>query len=579
MNSSFSAKARKFFDGVCTSIGRFPLTVSFAAVLAVVCIVLNHVSSDTVRQNVQFFLYWYPITAIMLSLGLSLLDEQRKCRVFTVIAHIIWAGVWVLMSRHEDVMYRQPCVLVFAALVALAAISVIVLPFFGRKEDLPMWNFTLTLIATVAVALLVALLLWGGLSLLLLSFEQLFGADISSNLYEDLAFASFFFVGPMLVLQGIPSAQNMHNTVPAQMPAFLRGAVRYLFIPLTLAYMATLYCYTAKIIITWNLPDGWVSYLVSASMLLVVLLQYAVRPYRDNRTYGTIAVRLVCGWMPKLMLPLLLLMSVGIVRRVSDYGITVSRVYLIVFNLWCYVACFIMWLKNDNRIMWLSMTPAMLFVLLSVFPVNVSSAVRNSMLRDVRRTIAQSGWNGTAMTDADYSAWLAGLDSDVAFRVDSRLDYLKSKYPHDCISDLISSDVLTGRAQKEKQEEVERTYLSSFRQVLEWAEIPVPKGMTRTMMYDYRSNVGEIEMADSSVTASFPIDVNGNTCFKISVPTADLRALADDYGKDIMSQKQHILQYSGVLTDGRPCVFILNHFSLRLEHGNESMDVSGLLFY
>ncbi len=579
-----SIRIQNLFCGLKAGVSRFPITVLFALALTAVGIVLNHVEADVVGERLQFFLYCYPATAMMLSLGLSLLVEERPFRIPSIAAHVLWAGIWVLVSRYLDVINRLPYVLIFAALLALAVISVVVLPFIGRKEDIPMWNFSLTLGCTVAVALLVALVLWGGMSLLLLSFEKLFGLNVNSDLYGDLACFSFFLVAPMLVLQGVPSGRNKHNATPAVMPAFLRGAVRYLFIPLVSLYFLTLYCYAVKIIANWALPDGWVSYLVSASMLLVVLLQLAVRPYRHSQTFGSFAVRLVCVWMPRLMLPLLVLMSVGIVRRVSDYGITVSRAYLIAFNLWCYVACLILWVRNDDHVMWLTVTPVILFILLSVFPVNVSSVVRDSMLRKVHCTLTDSGWNGNVMDDAAYSDWLAGLDGDAAFRADSRLDYLKSKYPFDCISDIMTRDILTGRAQNE--EKVERTYISSFRQVLGWVEIPVPEGMSSSMMYEYRSNVGDIHVTEDSVRASFPL--NGESTFEVCIPMADLRALtddyrdevlADDYREDVLAQKHYRLRYDGTLSDGRPCVFYLNHFSLRLVKGDESMDVSGLLYY
>lgn len=570
---NITEKAAKLAAGIKESVGRFPHTVAFALALTVTAIVLNH-TGDAVSNRVQFFLYWFLITGTMLSLGLSLLCEERRCRIVPVAAYVLWAGIWVLMSRYDDVLNRQPYVLIFAALVTLAAVSVVLLPFVGRKEDMPMWNFTLNIVCTAIVALFVALVLWGGLSLLLLSFEKLFGLNVSSDLYENLACFSFFFVAPMLVLQGIPSAGEIHSAQPGHMPAFLRGAVRYLFIPLVSLYFITLYSYAVKIIITWKLPEGWVSYLVSASMLLVVLLQYAIRPYRHGQAFGDFAVKLVCSWLPKLMLPLLVLMSVGIVRRVSDYGITVSRAYLIAFNLWCYVACIILSIKEDGRIMWLSLTPLVIFVLISVFPVNVSSVVRDSMLRQVRCAMDTSDWNGTPMSKDDYSAWLDGLDWDLAFRIDSKLDYLKTKYPRDVIGELVVPDVLTGGMEKEKSDAL---YLSCYRMNIENLELAVPDGMTKAVQYDNRSNVGEMEMTDDSVRASFPLD--GGAAFTLSVPMTDLRALSDDYEKLMQQRSGNVLRYTGVLSDGRKCVFFLNHFSLRSDSDGSSMDVSGMLFY
>mgnify|MGYP003291170268 CR=1 FL=1 len=571
---TIAGMAAKLAAGIRESVGRFPLTVAFAVVLTIVGIVLNHVPSNAVGQNVQFFLYWFLITGVMLSLGLSLLGEERPFRIPSIAAYVLWAGIWVLMSRYQDVMNRQPYVLIFAALLVLTVISVIVLPFIGRKEDMPMWNFSLTIGCTAAVALLVALVLWGGLSLLLLSFEKLFGLNVDSNLYEDLACFSFFLVAPMLVLQGVPSGRDKHNAAPAVMPAFLRGAVRYLFIPLVSLYFITLYCYAVKIIANWTLPDGWVSYLVSASMLLVVLLQLAVRPYMHGQTFGGFAVRLVCVWMPRLMLPLLVLMSVGIVRRVSDYGITVSRAYLIAFNIWCYVTCIILWLRNDNRIMWLAVTPVILFIILSVFPVNVSSAVRDSMLRKVRSAMAASGRADVPMDADAYREWLAGLDRETAFKVDSKLDYLRSRYPRDVIGLFVTPDALTGGMEKEKRDAL---YLSSYHLNLENVELEVPEGKTAVVPYENRSNMGDLEMTEDNVRACFPL--NDSLSFELDLPMSDLQAMSKDFQGILESHNGIRPGYQGVLSDGRACVFYLNHFYLRSDDEDKSMNISGLLFY
>ena len=48
----------------------------------------------------------------------------------------------------------------------------------------------------------------------------------------------------------------------------------------------------------------------------------------------------IARWLPALVLPLLVLMTVGIIRRFNDYGVTINRLYLITLNIWCYIVCY-----------------------------------------------------------------------------------------------------------------------------------------------------------------------------------------------------------------------------------------------
>ena len=84
--------------------------------------------------------------------------------------------------------------------------------------------------------------------------------------------------------------------------------------------------YAARILVSWELPTGWVSWLIVALMTVCIAIQLVCIPHalKNNKRFDNWIAR----WMPVLILPLLLLMTIGIVRRFNDYGITVNRLYL-----------------------------------------------------------------------------------------------------------------------------------------------------------------------------------------------------------------------------------------------------------
>ena len=66
----------------------------------------------------------------------------------------------------------------------------------------------------------------------------------------------------------------------------------------------------------WELPNGGVSYLVAVMMGMCPLLEtYLYFISRDKNSHTSSRF---LRWMPLLMMPLLILMSIGICRRICD---------------------------------------------------------------------------------------------------------------------------------------------------------------------------------------------------------------------------------------------------------------------
>lgn len=62
-----------------------------------------------------------------------------------------------------------PGLYIMMGIMAVLIMAVPILPFIGRKDDVPFWNFTIRSAVTVAAALFISGILCGGLCLLLLS--------------------------------------------------------------------------------------------------------------------------------------------------------------------------------------------------------------------------------------------------------------------------------------------------------------------------------------------------------------------------------------------------------------------------
>ena len=247
-------------------------------------------------------------------------------------------------------------------------------------------------------------------------------------------------LAPAMFMSIIPKGKNKHLDLVVEFSRFAKGVVQYLFIPLLLLYMATLYVYAAQILIQWTLPVGGVSLLVTVSMILMILLIYITYPIQHQE--GNRLFKRVSRLLPVAMLPLLALMSVAIGRRLSDYGITVSRLYLLVFNLWCYAVCLWLIFTRNKRIWIIPTSFAVILLLISVGPQSIPNVTLNELKKEARSAFIASGLSQFPLTVNQYEAWTKQVDEKTAASIDSKLHYVWDFYKSDALMDLVEEDAL-----------------------------------------------------------------------------------------------------------------------------------------
>ena len=600
---SLKEKILGLAETVRRGIQRFPLTVVFAFALTVCALIWEYKGYNAISKDWRFFMIWYPATGIALSLSLSLWLEEHAGKsgynIAAALIHLVWIGVSVLLMRHIDTIHYAPYNFAVAALITALALSLVVLSFLKDKTDVAFWNFSLRSVGAVATALVVSGIVCGGLELLTVAIDKLFGVFVSSHCYSNVAILCFCLLAPILVIQGIPGGTLKHDDEPILMPGLIENAVTKLFMPIAAAYLVTLYCYAAKILFTWQLPDGWVSWLVTASMAAMVILFMMVYPYIDKASQSTsgwnrMAVRFITDRMPLLMLPLLLLMSIGIARRISDYGITILRVYLVAFNLWCYAVCIILIIKRRAGIMWIPVSLVLTFAVLTLLPVNVSTCVRKNLTNKVNAILQENGWNGAAMSDDEYGKLLSKLDSSVSHQLDSRIDYLKSQFSRQSVNDIIDTGVLTGRISEHVFEDGKdgNVEIHRYRSILGETSFNLPQNASKMCLYEYNTDLGKNCIKDEILTVELPVEFELNRSsktlkYEFSIPLSQLRALQEEMTPDniIKDDFNHVVSLTGTLVGASAndapakVTLFLDTFHLRHDGKEGYIRVTGPLFF
>ncbi len=413
----------------------------------------------TVNGVQQGTVFYYLSIAIVLSIVLQFWGEEVKNRKrmqwVTIASHLVLLADAVFLWFRPEGSIDTELVLGHSACCTALIIGGTFLPYFREKDDLATWNLALRMLVFSAVCPLACGVMAGGLSLLLGSLNTLFNVSINSNWYATIALLMMLTLAVMLWMSRLPQGEDKFSRI-AVTSKFLTGLIRYLFLPLVQGYLVVLYIYGTKILLAMELPRGGVCYYVHALMigclgielLLYPLLRKADAEGRSANAFERWLVR----WLPVIILPLLILMTVAIGRRISDYGITVNRLYTLTLNLWYYAVCIGLYMTRARRIHWVSLSFAALFLLTSALPVNYCTLTRHSIMGRIERFFEAHQHPALPMSANVYEEFMTQLPWQDAEQLREDFKYIRSLYSGDEIVGFIAYDTNLWRSFKKDDE-------------------------------------------------------------------------------------------------------------------------------
>lgn len=259
-------------------------------------------------------------------------------------------------------------------------------PFIARGEVNGFWQFNKTLFLRFLLSILYSGVLYLGLSLALAAIDHLFGADIKWERYMQLWYFLAGIFNTWFFLAGVPKNLDELETV-TDYPKGLKIFTQFVLLPLVTIYLIILYAYGIKIIIQWELPKGWVSWLVNAFSVFGILSLLLIWPIRNDEENKWI--KNFSRWFYRALFPLIILLGVAIGKRVLQYGITENRYFVLIVALWLTgIAIYFLFSERKN----IKVIPVTLFIIafLSSFgPWSAFSISEKSQVRRLEKLLTQ----------------------------------------------------------------------------------------------------------------------------------------------------------------------------------------------
>lgn len=351
---------------------RFPLTMAFALIAAILLIWMNSIgwASETVLSKGKHLRHWlqaYPVGAMGVSFAVSLFFETRKNKsrlaLVQILFGVLWAGVSAAVVYCYKFLGDYDITYEFALASCYIAIftAPLVLPFWGQKDDRNLWLFAGDFIKRTLASALASLALCGILCGLLEIILILFNVDfISSTVIVDVLIFSLTFLTPLFALSVLPKTEYAGEEYK---PGKVMYAISRIILPAIVAvYLLIMYAYVVKSLVVTPKPGDISTYAfyAIATILVLVILQYP--NFKKAFPFATIPL-LIAYFIDEIFF----------IPTCHDQG---SNLYFALVCLWYIIALTLILFKPERCIRWMLVSFAVIMLAGSIGPQRMNNAAK-----------------------------------------------------------------------------------------------------------------------------------------------------------------------------------------------------------
>ena len=520
---------KKYPSQISSAFRRFPVASALALFTFFALVYSTEHTEIFERLAGMRFLAWlgiYPVAAMLISLTTSLVQESLKSesKLPQAISGAAWLALSIILAfgitssvamQFSLLAHSFTLTYYFIASTALvyvtATLSIFIAPFWKNKDENAFWIFLFKNLKALVVAALVTALLLASVEALVFCFGALFEHDFDEKVYFYIFYFCASTVFPILYFSGIPAIEECHRETPA-LNKFATSTIRFLFVPVLSLAILLFYAYIVKFIVLWDMPQGMVSYFVSGFMLYMLALVTILYPTR--LAPGNTFEKKLLKVFPAACIPLVVMMSVGLIRRISDYGISPGRIYAATINIYFYVIIAVFLIdKIKCKSRYIAVIFCAIFFVITDTPLSAYSISQRVWMGSIREALAEAGYTEFPLSKEDARKFVIDLrkkDDKKSKLVASRMLELAEAHNPEFTEYLpiTGYDIAFTKdlAEDECCEDSDSTDAEPFDQFevsIEYPEkavLQVPPGMKGAVAIDHYFNNDEFEFLGDTLT-------------------------------------------------------------------------------
>ena len=416
---------KKYPSQISSAFRRFPVASALAFFTFFALVYSTEHTEIFERLAGMRFLAWlgiYPVAAMLISLMTSLVQESLKSesRLPQAISGAAWLALSIILAfgitssvamQFSMLAHYSTLTYYFIASTALvyvtATLGIFIAPFWKNKDENAFWIFLFKNLKALVVAALVTALLLASVEALVFCFGALFEHDFDEKVYFYIFYFCASTVFPILYFSGIPAIEECHRETPA-LNRFATSTIRFLFVPVLSLAILLFYAYIVKFIVLWDMPQGMVSYFVSGFMVCMLALVTVLYPAR--LAPGNTFEKKLLKVFPAACIPLVAMMSVGLIRRISDYGISAERIYAVTINIFFYIIIAVFLLdKIKCKSRYIAIVFCAIFFVVTDTPLSAYSISQRVWMGSIREALAEAGYTEFPLSKEDARKFVIDL--------------------------------------------------------------------------------------------------------------------------------------------------------------------------
>lgn len=353
---------RSGFHNLYFSIKRFPLAITFSTLTTIILIIITNNSTVFSKDTLNTLERLAMLTALgfPIFLSINLFFERNDDTGIGTRSIIQILGVGLLFLYYFFLFKELNMVTItrYTALTLAFYLAFLFIPYFYKRENFEL--YVVKIFSRLAVTIIYSVVLYAGLSMTLFTINKLLDIPVSAELYMTTWLIVVGIFAPIFLLAAVPSYDK--DLKLKDYPKLFEILLLYIVMPMITVYTTILYIYFIKILVTTEWPQGLVGHLVLwyASISLIVI--FFISPLSKRSKWASSFV----SWLPKVILPLLIMMFIAIGLRIKTYGVTENRYFVVLLGLWVLgmMLYYILAQKKRNIILLISLA---IITILSVF--------------------------------------------------------------------------------------------------------------------------------------------------------------------------------------------------------------------
>ncbi len=433
-----AAKIKALLQKLVEIIRLYPF-VLLSAITATVCMII----SNDFTGNVRMATYPYTKITIVAALGISLFfglrmltQQTGKKYIFQIAGLLLLILLYfILPADYRD--FTEVYAYLLIPVFLISHLFVAIAPFVNNRNSKNFWNYNILLFIRTVLTAIFTGVMTVGLLLAMASIDELFLLRVPSQYYANVSY-TMLFAGSSIIFLLFNSNGLADLKVQREYPQVLKFFTQFILIPLLLLYSLILYVYLAKIIISWELPRGWVSYLILAYAMVGILALLLVHPLKEeSRSWVQVFDRIFYYSL----LPLLVLLFVAIFTRVLEYGFTEPRYYVLALAIWLTIIALYFVTSRDRQIRFIPLSLVLTGLFAIAFPYfNAFSVSKRSQENELLTTLRNNN-----LLIKNTIAFGQKVPETVVQQISSQLVFLAMRNEHDLILGLIPNSAQVKR--------------------------------------------------------------------------------------------------------------------------------------